>query len=166
VANWVTVYFRDSDHTSETHDDVRKHLSDWLYNKNHDYKDVLINDPKKGLATDFQILVTPPFVPKNKINRKRPLKWYDRNFLESAQKLLVDYPGAIAIYIPNKLIVLDYATKEESAKLKDFYDASKARSMPHHPLRDQEKIRKELQLKNVNMQLKNGKRDGQINDEL
>jgi NADH dehydrogenase/NADH:ubiquinone oxidoreductase subunit G len=119
----------------------------------------LINDPGKGLATDFQILVTPPHTPKNKINRKRPLKWWDRNNLEAAQKLLVEYPGAIAVYIPNKLIVTDYATNEENAKLKDFYDASKSRAMPHHPIRDQEKIRKELQLKNV-------KRHGQINDEL
>lgn len=104
--------------------------------------------------------MTPPEVHKQVINRKRPLKWWDRRNLEAAQELILRYDQVIAVYIPNKLVVTEYATPEEDAALKDFYDPAKARSMPHHPLRDQERIRKELQLKNV-------KRHGQMpNDEL
>lgn len=51
--NQVTVYFRDEEHPEETREEIRAHLARWLYNKNHDYKDVTINEPRKGLVNDF-----------------------------------------------------------------------------------------------------------------
>lgn len=69
---------------------------------------------------------------------------YDRQALEALQELILEYNGVVAVFIPNQLKITDYATDAERAALTDWYDPKKAKVMPHHSLRDQEAIRKEL----------------------
>lgn len=72
---------------------------------------------------------------------------FDRQALEALQELILTYPKVVAVFIPNALRITDYANEAERTALTDWYDPRKAKVMPHHSLRDQEKIRKDLIMK-------------------
>lgn len=65
-----------------------------------------------------------PKVDPKIITKKNPLKKIDRENLIKIQDKLLQFPGIVAVYIPNKINFSKYANQDEIKNLKKLYDHS------------------------------------------